>query len=99
MKLLSICSQGVGPYSVLIAKRQHSSRVHSIDINPSAIAYLQENVFANGVADRVTPLLGDVRYFSEAKVHGIADRVIMNLPSEARNYIDAALRILKKEGD
>lgn len=89
---------GVGPYSVLIAKRQRSARVYSVDINPSALAYLQENIFSNGVADRVTPLLGDVRYLSEAKVHGIADRVIMNLPSEAENYIDVALRILKKEG-
>ena len=89
---------GVGPYSVLIAKLHPSSRVHSIDINPSAIRYLKENIFANGVADRVTPLLGDVRHFSEVKVHGIADRVIMNLPSEASNYIDAALRILRKDG-
>jgi tRNA (guanine37-N1)-methyltransferase len=89
---------GVGPYSILIAKLHPSSRVHSIDINPSAIKYLEENIFANGVADRVTPLLGDVRYLSEVKVQGIADRVIMNLPSEAGNYIDAALRILRKEG-
>ncbi|MFI5450102.1 MAG: class I SAM-dependent methyltransferase [Candidatus Bathyarchaeia archaeon] len=89
---------GVGPYSVLIAKLHPSSRVHSIDINPSAIRYLKQNIFANGVADRVTPLLGDVRHFSEVKVHGIADRVIMNLPSEAENYIDAALRIMRKDG-
>lgn len=89
---------GVGPYSVLIAKLHPRSRVHSVDINPSAIKYLKENIFTNGVADRVTPLLGDVRNLSEAKLRGIADRVIMNLPSEAEKYIDAALRILRKEG-
>jgi tRNA (guanine37-N1)-methyltransferase len=89
---------GVGPYSVLIAKLQPSSRVHSIDINPSAVEYLKENILANGVADRVTPMLGDVRHLSEVKVHGVADRVIMNLPSEAVKYIDAALRILRRDG-
>jgi tRNA (guanine37-N1)-methyltransferase len=89
---------GVGPYSVLIAKLQPTSRVYSIDINPSAIKYLEENTFGNRVADRVVPLLGDARELSKLKVRGIADRVIMNLPSEAGNYVDAALRTLKREG-
>ena len=89
---------GVGPYSVLIAKLQPTSRVYSIDINPSAIKYLEENTFGNRVADRVVPLLGDARELSKLKVRGIADRVIMNLPSEAGSYIDAALRTLKREG-
>ena len=89
---------GVGPYSVLIAKLQPTSRVYSIDINPSAIRYLEANTFGNRVADRVTPILGDARELSKLKVRGIADRVIMNLPSEAGNYIDAALRTLKREG-
>jgi tRNA (guanine37-N1)-methyltransferase len=89
---------GVGPYSVLIAKLQSTSRVYSIDINPSAIKYLEENTFRNRVADRVTPILGDARELSKLKVRGIADRVIMNLPSEAGNYVDAALQTLKREG-
>jgi len=49
---------GVGPYSILIAKLQPTSRVYSIDINPSAIRYLEANTFGNRVADRVAPLLG-----------------------------------------
>jgi tRNA (guanine37-N1)-methyltransferase len=89
---------GVGPYSILIAKLQPTSRVYSLDINPSAIRYLEANTFGNRVADRVTPILGDAKELSKLKVHAIADRVIMNLPSEAENYIDAALQILKREG-
>jgi len=89
---------GVGPYSVLIAKLQPTSKVYSIDINPSAIRYLEVNTFGNRVADQVAPILGDARELSKLKVRGIADRVIMNLPSEAGNYIDAAARILKREG-
>ena len=89
---------GVGPYSILIAKSQPTSKVYSIDINPIAIQYLKQNAFANHVADRVIPLLGDAGNLSMKEVHSIADRVIMNLPSEAGNYIDAAIRILRKEG-
>jgi tRNA (guanine37-N1)-methyltransferase len=89
---------GVGPYSVLIAKLQPTSKVYSIDINPSAIRYLETNTFGNRVADHVTPILGDARELSKLKVREIADRVIMNLPSEAGNYIDAAVRTLKTEG-
>jgi tRNA (guanine37-N1)-methyltransferase len=89
---------GVGPYSVLIAKLQPNSRVYSIDINPSAMKYLKENIFANKVVDHVVPMLGDAREFSKVKVHNVADRVIMNLPSEAEKYLDVALQILKKEG-
>jgi tRNA G37 N-methylase Trm5 len=72
--------------------------VFSIDINPIAVGFLKQNAFANGVADRVIPLLGDARNLSVKEAHKIADRVIMNLPSEARNYIDVAIRILRKEG-
>ncbi|HUK27705.1 MAG TPA: class I SAM-dependent methyltransferase family protein [Candidatus Acidoferrales bacterium] len=89
---------GVGPYSVLTAKSQPTSKVFSIDINPTAIKYLRQNTFVNRVADHVIPMHGDSRKLSVNEVQGIADRVIMNLPSEAENYIDAAIRTLKKRG-
>lgn len=89
---------GVGPYSILIAKRQLQSTVYSVDLNPVAIKYLKENAFTNGVADRVIPLLGDARELAQKALRGIADRVIMNLPSEAKNYLPTSLKILKDEG-
>jgi tRNA (guanine37-N1)-methyltransferase len=89
---------GVGPYSILTAKLQPNARVNSSDINPAAIQYLKENILMNGSADRVIPLLGDVREFSRGMLSNAADRVIMNLPSEAKNYLDAALQILKYTG-
>jgi tRNA (guanine37-N1)-methyltransferase len=89
---------GVGPYSILIAKLQPNSKVYAVDLNPSAVKYLKENVLANEVADRVTPVQGDARELSRSALHGIADRVIMNLPSEAEHYVDAALHILKCAG-
>jgi tRNA (guanine37-N1)-methyltransferase len=89
---------GVGPYSVLIAKSQPGARVYSIDINPAAISYLRENIFSNRVAGIVIPIVGDARELSETKVRGVADRVVMNLPSRAWEYLDAALQMLKREG-
>ena len=88
---------GVGPYSILIAKAQPKARVFSVDLNPMAYKYLKENIFMNKVADKVTPVLCDARVFA-SKLPGIADRVIMNLPSESFAFLDTAARLLKKEG-
>jgi tRNA (guanine37-N1)-methyltransferase len=89
---------GVGPYSVLIARMHPQSTLYSVDINPSAVKYLKENAFANRVADRVSPVLGDVKELARKDLRETANRVIMNLPSEASNYIPAATQILKGEG-
>jgi len=88
---------GVGTYSVLIAKKQLGARVFSIDLNPSAYKYLKENVFANKVADRVTPYLGDAQEFA-SKLSGIADRVIMNLPGDSQAFLGAASKLLRRNG-
>jgi len=88
---------GVGTYSILIAKRQLGARVFSIDLNPSAFKYLKENIFANKVADRVTPYLGDAQEFA-SKSPGIADRVIMNLPSDSQAFLGAASKLLRRNG-
>jgi len=89
---------GVGPYSILIAKLQPHSRVYAVDINPSAIKYLKENILTNAVADRVIPLSGDANELSRSVLQNTAERVIMNLPSEAPHYMDAALHVLKSTG-
>ncbi len=87
---------GVGPYSVLIAKQQLESRVYSVDINRAAVEYLKENAFTNRVADRVIPMLGDAKQLARKELRGLADRVIMNLPSEGQSYLPAASQILKE---
>jgi len=89
---------GVGPYSVLTAKLQPEARVYSVDINPTALKYLNENVFLNGVADRVIPILGDARELAATSLRGAASRVVMNLPSEAQRFLSAAAQVLKAQG-
>jgi tRNA G37 N-methylase Trm5 len=42
--------------------------------------------------------LGDARHVVDEKVTAVADRVIMNLPEKAIEFVDAACRALKPEG-
>ncbi len=83
---------GVGPYSILLAKK--AKLVFACDINPWAIRYLEENIRLNK-ANNVVPILGDVR-----KVAGKleADRVIMNLPKFANRFLREAMLSVKDGG-
>jgi len=89
---------GVGPFSILVAKRHEDVTVYAIDINPDAIHYLRKNLAANQVQGRVTPILGNVRQVVNEMLTGIADRVIMNLPEKAIEYADSACKVLKPQG-
>lgn len=89
---------GVGPFSILIAKRHKNVRVYAVDVNPSAMSYLKKNIEANHVGKRVTPVLGDIRQIVKTRLIGVADRVIMNLPERAIEYVDVACEALKSEG-
>jgi len=89
---------GVGPFSILIAKTHKNVKVYSIDINPYAIEYLKKNICLNGVHDKVIPILGDAREIIWNKLRETADRVIMNLPERAIEYIDVACLALKQLG-
>ena len=86
---------GIGPFSILIAKRSPGSQVIAIDKNPVAIKYLRENVLLNKVKN-IEIREGDAR----DEVCGIqdADHVIMNLPHNGLEFLDDAFRIIKKGG-
>ncbi|MCW3976397.1 MAG: class I SAM-dependent methyltransferase family protein [Candidatus Bathyarchaeota archaeon] len=89
---------GVGPFSIQIAKGCAKVRAYAIDANPDAISCLKKNIKANNVEARVTPVLGDARQIIKERFEGAADRVIMNLPEKAIEYIDIACGALQKEG-
>ena len=89
---------GVGPFSILIAKTHENVKVYAIDINPEAIALLKKNVRLNRVEGKVHPVLGDAKQIIKQKLSGVADRVIMNLPEKAIEFVRAACEALKPEG-
>ena len=89
---------GVGPFSVLIAKTTPSAKVYAVDINPDAIELLKRNIRLNRVENRVFSILGDARQTVESKLLGVADRVIMNLPERAIDFVDSACKAVKLAG-
>jgi tRNA (guanine37-N1)-methyltransferase len=89
---------GVGPFSILAAKRRTNVKVFAIDANPDAVQLLKRNIYANNVEETVTPILGDVRQVVKEGLVGVADRVIMNLPEAALDYVDVACEALKPSG-
>lgn len=89
---------GVGPFSVLIGKMNPKVKVYAVDLNPAAVELLKVNVRVNRVENRVFPILADAREIAATKLKGSADRVIMNLPETAIDFVDAACQVIKPEG-
>ncbi|WP_223791703.1 class I SAM-dependent methyltransferase [Methanobacterium spitsbergense] len=87
---------GIGPFSISIA-RKHKVKIYAIDINPYAYKYLKKNINLNKLEGNIIPILGDV----EEVLNGLnlkADRIIMNLPGTAWNFLDTAIKSLKPGG-
>ncbi len=86
---------GVGPFSLMIARHARPEVVYAIDLNPDAIGYLERNIALNRV-DNVVPLVGDAR----SVIRGLpsADRLIMNLPHSALDFLADALANLRPGG-
>jgi tRNA (guanine37-N1)-methyltransferase len=89
---------GVGPFAIPIAKKHENVRVYAIDLNPDAITLLKRNVAVNRAEKQVVPIFGDARQVVREQLSGKADRVIMNLPETALEFVDVACEALKSEG-
>lgn len=89
---------GVGCYSIVIAKYAKPKKIFSIDINPVAMQYMQENIKLNKVEEKVIPIQGDAKKVIEERFPNVADRVLMPLPEKAYEYLDYALLALKPTG-
>ncbi|MDZ7731050.1 MAG: class I SAM-dependent methyltransferase family protein [Natrialbaceae archaeon] len=84
---------GVGPFVIPFATR--GATCVGVDINEAAIAYLEENAKRNDVADRVTGIVGDVSAVAPEYADW-ADRIVMNLPHDANQFLESA-RIIAGE--
>ncbi|GKZ13662.1 class I SAM-dependent methyltransferase family protein [Haladaptatus sp. T7] len=85
---------GVGPFVIPFAKR--GATVVGADVNDVAIDYLNENARRNGVEDRVTAICGDVRE-TATEYENWADRLVMNLPHSADEFLDTAVSLAGDE--
>lgn len=85
---------GVGPFPIALSDR--ASWILACDKNPAAIHLLRENLLANHT-DNVLPMLGDARRLGEL-FRGTFNRVLMNLPMIAIDFLPVADQITKPGG-
>lgn len=88
---------GVGPFAIHIAKNTNA-KVYATDINPPAIDALKKSLTLNKLKGTIIPLILDAREAAETLLKNQADRIIMNLPEKAHEYIEAACTALKEKG-
>jgi len=88
---------GVGPFALHIAKRS-SANITAVDINPHATKLLEKSMTLNRLQGIIHPITSDIREYVKSVPTRIADRVIMNHPSGAFNYIQEACYLLKSGG-
>jgi tRNA (guanine37-N1)-methyltransferase len=89
---------GVGPFSILIAKRLKDVQIHAIDSNPEAVKLIEENAAMNKVQDRIKVWPGDAQGVVKSHLRRIATRVIMNHPSHAREFLEPTCETLGHGG-
>jgi tRNA (guanine37-N1)-methyltransferase len=83
---------GVGPFAIPVAKR--AMYVVAVDKNPYAIEYLKKNMQINHVAN-IEAINLDAR---DIAVKQPVDRIIMNLPHTAFDFLDVAFRCIMTGG-
>jgi tRNA (guanine37-N1)-methyltransferase len=87
---------GIGPYPIVIAKNKDVD-ITAVDINESAIKYLNENIKLNKLKGNIRTYCGDVREVS-AGFKTKFDRIIMNLPGLAYTFLDVSVNLIEDGG-
>ena len=82
---------GVGPFSLVISRHTDAREIHSVDVNPAAVRYLEKNISVNKV-ENVTAHLGDARIVCKEFEEKKFDRIIMNLPHSSVDFLESALQ-------
>jgi len=91
---------GIGPFSILIAK-EHKVNIYATDINKEAIEYMKANIKLNKLKGEIYPILGDInRVAKDEFIKGKIkfDRIIMNLPGTAKDFLELAISLINNNG-
>ncbi|MGX8693865.1 MAG: class I SAM-dependent methyltransferase [Methanobrevibacter sp.] len=87
---------GIGPFPIVIAKNRNVN-ITAVDINESAIKYLNENIRLNKLKGNIQTFTGDIGEVSKGFKCKF-DRIIMNLPGLAYTFLDLAVDLIEDEG-
>lgn len=91
---------GIGPFPILIAK-DRGANIYAVDINKEAIKYMKDNIELNKLKGKIIPILGDINQIAQEKFvkNNIKfDRIIMNLPGTAKDFLDLAILLVNDNG-
>ena len=86
---------GCGPFTCVIAKNTPAKMVVGVEKNPIGHEYEKENIKLNRLKN-AKAILGDVR--DMVPKLGRFDRILMPLPMIAEEFLDLALKAIKKGG-
>ena len=86
---------GVAPFPLTICRYARPKVVYAMDLNHDAYEYMKINIGLNHF-DNIVPMEGDAREL----IKGLpdADRIIMNLPQIAQDFLPDALRKVRTGG-
>ena len=85
---------GVGPFAITLARK--AAIVFAADLNPSAVHLLVHNITLNR-AENVIPMLADAGHLDRIGLDSF-DRVIMNLPMAAPQFLAVAAGLCRDGG-
>ena len=83
---------GVGPFGVTLGAK--AGFMVCNDINPHAVYLMQQNLAMNHIQS-VVPMVGDAKNLPEMLNGMKFDRIIMNLPFTAYEFLEAAAKLAK----
>lgn len=85
---------GIGVYPIIIAKHKAPKEIFSVEINPAAVTYQQENLMLNKIKN-ILLIKGDVRKVLPS-IKKKFDRILMPLPKGGVDFLGLALSKAKK---
>ncbi|MBU4534702.1 MAG: class I SAM-dependent methyltransferase family protein [Euryarchaeota archaeon] len=86
---------GIGYFSVPVAVHSNLKKLYSIEINPEAFYYLNENIILNKIESKVETFLGDSM---DMAPYLSADRVLMGYIGNTQDYLKPAMDCVKGGG-
>lgn len=87
---------GSGIYPLVIAKNTKCKVVYGVEINPIAHKYALENLKKNKLENKIKFFLSDTKKILP-KLNKKFDRILMPLPKGGEDFLDLALRYIKKK--
>ena len=87
---------GVGPFPLVIARRQPNVEIAAVELNPDAVRLMEENIRLNRLEKSIRPIHGDVREVVPQQFSGWADRILMPLPKDAHEFLNEAFIAARK---